>query len=1368
MTTNDKSQKNEPSITDAQAASRAFAVSKGFTEDPSAPKIPGYSLSQLLGRSVFAEVWKAWQVRSLKWVAIKVFIRREEVDWTLMQREIERLVRMDKHPRIVPLLETELNGPAAYCVMELMEVGSLKQYTEAAKTPPVEKAVRWMEEIAAALCYTHSKGIIHCDIKPSNLMLDEAGHIRVLDFGQARLFSESLGDMESLFFMAPEQAVLHKKGAPSQPDVRWDIFSLGATMYALLTGKTPNGQPSNRNMMEESLSLEDCLKVYRDLVGEGIVGAYEVTKGRVDEDLSAIISKCLAPKPENRYASMAEVVADLSAWREHRPVSPLAFDKKYQIKRFLQRNEKPVAIACAVLAALLLGGIQVIRSRSALSKKHIATEEKKARLEKDLEASLDKSSQIAKELAYSFILRAEHAAEKEDDEAAALLYAQSNFIQPSRLAAASALSYLEALPNPVKTVRSQASSAFLLFSPDGNRAVFQTNPAAYDLIDLTNGQILSQLAGMAEGSPAAFSFDGKRLATGSGKTIQQWDAVSGQPLGQPIETGEPVKTILYSQDGGELLAASQETARLWDAESGKPLGKTIRANFTHLLALSPDGRRLAAGGFDGVTRLWDARSAAPIGVPLRQDKSLPPSNPLPGTLAFSPNGKTLWSAVRGTTGRLLDSAAGIPLTAPIALESAALSAQFSPDGKTLALGFAENNARLLSAASGKFIGPVLRHVPQSEGRVTALAFNSDGTKILTGSSDGTARLWSVPVGAPLASPLRHEGGVLSAAFSSLKNTIAVGAQDGTLALWDAGLGRAADDWIKSTGESKVTALSLDGKILAAAATATGRLVKIQTGEFIGRPMPLGGDPLKIIFSPDGARAASVSFSSRDQRAEARLWDASSADAIGGSLCADADKKTSVFSPDGKTFAAACPDGLVRLWDAANAQPLGRPMEAGRALVVVFRPETQELLTGAANGEIRFWDSRTGEPRSRVYLPQGQLILELTPDGKRALATSEDLKSLTLWNLANGKAVGDVLRFPYPVSKTALSPDGKYFAIASGKTIRMLDGATGEAVGKSMTAAEAGSPIDSLVFTPDGQTLISKSGGNSVRFWDRDTGEPIGKGLNLGDGAALGGQLSTDGLRLVVPGRPYSRIFSIEWLRQDASPEALKARAEKLTRASVDAQGNIIKNVSTEPRPAAYRPAAAQIQAAAPSSPAQPAFAQNAFKNWENKSQADRPKPAAVVNGVEISQERLNERLAAMIAQNSGAAPTGQMPPGEYRTRIQDVLQDLIDEELVLQAAAKLTPAEPKEKEVKDYFDRLTAYNKGDPAALKETDEQAVVAFKRSADWLKKMDAGDNFAKVKEPLAKRMSDLRLRQAVSRFGETAKNKASIQISPAFARP
>ncbi|MBI2362522.1 MAG: protein kinase, partial [Elusimicrobia bacterium] len=237
----------------------------GFLQHPSAP-VPGYLLTRPLGRGPQAEVWKAFQERTGKWVAVKVFTDPAAFDWEALRANIERLVRLDRHPNVVSLLDADLSGAAPFFAMDLLEEDSLARRLASGEPVPPREAVAWLEDAARALSYVHGKGLIHGGLKPSNVLIDEQGRARISDLGQAR------------------------RAAPGE-EARADV---GADIRSLAEAFAPAAEPD------------------------------------ADEDLAAILSKCRADAPEDGYGSVSGLLADLEARRGRLPVSPLAAHRTYR------------------------------------------------------------------------------------------------------------------------------------------------------------------------------------------------------------------------------------------------------------------------------------------------------------------------------------------------------------------------------------------------------------------------------------------------------------------------------------------------------------------------------------------------------------------------------------------------------------------------------------------------------------------------------------------------------------------------------------------------------------------------------------------------------------------------------------------------------------------------------------------------------------------------------------------------------------------------------------------------------------------------------------------------------------------------------
>ncbi|MGZ5427925.1 MAG: protein kinase domain-containing protein [Thermoanaerobaculia bacterium] len=308
-----------------------------------------YEVVALLGAGGMGEVYRARDTRLDRDVAVKVIHSRFAADAERLSRfeqEAKAAAKLD-HPNILVVHDVGSHEGSPYIVSELLEGESLREML-GSPLPP-RKAVEYALEIARGLSAAHGKGIIHRDLKPENVFVTKDGRVKILDFGVAKLTQPSSGgplDTEAttaaatepgvvlgtVGYMSPEQVL----GKPL--DARSDLFSLGAVLYEMLSGK----RPFHRGTAPETLAA---------ILREEPPDLAETNKN-ISPELERIVRRCLEKEPARRFQSAGEVIFDLetvSGQLGTKPVAPMS-----AAGVFLHRHRAGVA-AAALLVAIAVG-----------------------------------------------------------------------------------------------------------------------------------------------------------------------------------------------------------------------------------------------------------------------------------------------------------------------------------------------------------------------------------------------------------------------------------------------------------------------------------------------------------------------------------------------------------------------------------------------------------------------------------------------------------------------------------------------------------------------------------------------------------------------------------------------------------------------------------------------------------------------------------------------------------------------------------------------------------------------------------------------------------------------------------------------------
>ncbi|TWT87828.1 Serine/threonine-protein kinase PrkC [Neorhodopirellula pilleata] len=308
-----------PEMTEAQSVGGQAAARRMSLQATVPPAdVPGVRVERFLGAGAFGQVWVGRDLNTGRGVAVKFYLHRGGVNWSLLSREVKNLVQLSADRHVVQVLEVGWDADPPYYVMELIEGGSLEEMLQRRGRLPVGEAVDLFSKICTGLNHCHGKGVLHCDVKPANVLLAADNEPRLADFGQSRMSHDQTPAMGTLFYMAPEQADLN-----STPDSRWDVYAAGALLYRMLSGNAPHREASLLSQLDTAGSLPGRLARYREAIANSPPAVDQLPRRSIDRPLRRILQKCLEVDPKNRYANMQQVIDDLARRDAARTRQPL-------------------------------------------------------------------------------------------------------------------------------------------------------------------------------------------------------------------------------------------------------------------------------------------------------------------------------------------------------------------------------------------------------------------------------------------------------------------------------------------------------------------------------------------------------------------------------------------------------------------------------------------------------------------------------------------------------------------------------------------------------------------------------------------------------------------------------------------------------------------------------------------------------------------------------------------------------------------------------------------------------------------------------------------------------------------------------------
>lgn len=1108
------SNESQPSF----ALDQTVALSEAKAEQPGM-MIGRYKLLQKIGEGGFGVVWAAEQREPVRRrVALKIIKLGMDSRQVVARFEAERqaLAMMD-HPNIAKVFDagaTETGRP--YFVMELVRGISITSFCDQERLGATAR-LELLITVCQAVQHAHQKGIIHRDIKPTNILvsLDEGQAIpKVIDFGIAKATQQPLTD-KTVFtqfqqflgtpdYMSPEQAEM----SALDIDTRTDIYNLGVLLYELLTGKTPfntkdllrGGWDEMRRIIRDQNPPKPSTRL-STLIGEELtttarhrqsdpVKLINLLRG----DLDWIVMKCLEKDRARRYQTANALGMDIRRHLSHEPVLARPPSASYRFQKVVARNKLLSAVICAATLALISGALVSV----SLAIRAMRAERLQAglRQEADQARVRERDQRHLAEQALANEAHLREQAQLQEQAAREILYAADMNLAQQALRV-----------NNLGRARSlldrhrPAAGAPDLRGWEWRYLATQSRSYAHSILVHQSNTV----------SSLSFAPHGHTVAIGTVEgEIFLWN-IQPERLVATVQTNGQFASVAFSP-AGQWLAATAEsgTVNLWETEKLTVSQRLRHGGRVRSLSFSPSGERLAIYGQDRRLTLWE-------GTPWKEIRTFDVRASDGwhwGTVAFSHDDR--WIALGNSDGsvEILDLNSGAVSRTIRAHSEGITSLAFTLDGGFVisASSYAETMPRVWNLATGTLETKLEGHTAW----VASLIPIGNG-RLLSAAADQTIRLWNTATWNEVAVLRGHQDEISSLTVAQNGRWIVSGSRDGSVLTWDVHSleqGASRRDFppeMQPLGTAldgrTVFGKEPDGKIIAFN-MVTGKqrdLLNLTNAhiDFAGQGMiavhedsktlrfwELGFDGAKekwqlavgrhvgaITYNP---QAALVGMGIQSNIVQVMKLDGL-APAIELHLGPIAARPVAIAN-HGRELLTYSPDRTLRLWDLASKRQAGSATILPNPGAAQPSRDCELFAAGYNDGSVRVWRLK-GATESVLKLQSTPLItdLQFSPDGRR-LAIGTQRGEVKVWAMPSGEELLQLRGHLNGVHSVAFSPDGWRLASGSGgnEAIKLWDLHTGQEV---LTLSAPASPYRRIEFAENSSTIvISGSNGGSWSAW----------------------------------------------------------------------------------------------------------------------------------------------------------------------------------------------------------------------------------------------------------------------------------------------
>ncbi len=559
---------------------------------------------------------------------------------------------------------------------------------------------------------------------------------------------------------------------------------------------------------------------------------------------------------------------------------------------------------------------------------------------------------------------------------------------------------------------------------------------------------------------------GYAVSASSDHTLKVWDLGTGKEVRTLTGHLDYIRAVSVTPDGDYAVSASDDkTLKVWDLQAGVEV-RTLKghSNWVKAVSITPDGNYVVSASFDMTLKVWDFQTGNEIRTLIGHSNWVK-------AVSITSDGNYAISASSDRTLKIWNLRTGKEIRTLTGHSNWVNAVSFTPDGNYAVSASSDRSVKVWDLRTGKEIHTLEDH----SGSINAVSVTPNGNYAISASSDRTLKVWDLKTGKEVRTLTGHSNYVRAVSITPDGNYAVSASSDRTLKVWDLRNGKKVRTLTGHSSYVNAVSITPDGNYaISASSDRTLKMWSLRTGKEVRILEDHSNWVNAVSITPDGKYAISAS-SDRTLK----IWNLRSGKKI-RTLTGHSNYVRAVsVTPDGNYAVSSSSDKTLKVWDLKTGKKILTLTGHSRAVgAVSLTPDGNYAVSASDDETLKVWDLKIGK---EILTLKGHSdfvnSVSLTPDGNSAISASND-RTLKVWDLKTGTEIRTLTGHSSHVRAVSVTSDGNYVISASrDKTIKVWDLQTG----KEVSAFNGESPFESVVFSPDGTTIVAGEQSGRMHF-----------------------------------------------------------------------------------------------------------------------------------------------------------------------------------------------------------------------------------------------------------------------------------------------